>query len=288
MWTRKFTNCFSCVWNYITWRSLFAFFHITCVINLLCMFPLVTGTSCSDTEMLKKEAVACFRSYGTQKTYVDRSEQRLFSGIDIETLRAYCSSYLEAIQCVSKLVTGCPSSAQSQVEEALVSYNGIQEELTDLCRTQNLYELYAQYMTCYAERGQKSDWCFESKLNNSMLSIYKLPSPEFCGRIQEATYCIQNNIRQECGEKAAELVHLLVKPTVFGSSHCKYDVQENTPQTMKTDGGGKNNPQNEKATSSQSKNGHSSAILHLPDIFCIFASLYMSFIAYSFKSRGLS
>lgn len=44
------------------------------------------------------------------------------------------------MQCVTNLLTGCPDSAKKEVEDALVSYNGIQEELADLCTTQRLYE----------------------------------------------------------------------------------------------------------------------------------------------------
>ena len=42
--------------------------------------------------------------------------------------------------------------------------------------------------------------------------------------MREVTLCIENNIRQECGEKASELVHLLVKPMVRRSGSCTYDV----------------------------------------------------------------
>lgn len=291
MLKREFIDCFSCMRNYVKLRSLLTFVRLTCIIHLGCMLSTVSSSQCSDTTMLKKEALSCFRAYDTQKIYVDRSDQRLFSGIDIETLRAYCSSYREAIMCVSKLVSSCPKTAQQQVEEALVNYNGIQEELTDLCTTQKLYELYAQYMNCYAERGQKSDWCYESKLNNSIQNIYKPPTPEFCSLMEEATSCIENNIRSACGEQATELVHLLVKPTVPGSAHCKYNIiQENTPQTMKTEGGngGRKNHQNERATSSDTKNSQLSTVLHSSNIVLLVICLYISLIANFFKPRGLS
>lgn len=244
---------------------------------------------CTDIHALKNDAAACFRPYNTQKHNVDRSDQKLFSGINIEILRAYCSSYLDAMQCVSRLLTGCPASSQREVEETLVSYNGIQEELTDLCTTQRLYELYSQHMGCFSSRGEKSEWCYKSKLNNTVQNIYSTPSEEFCSQVRDATFCIENNIRQGCGEQAKELVHLLVKPTISGSAQCKYNiVQEATPQTMKTeDSSGGNGQPKERATSSQSQNSNSAANISA-NFILILITIYLSFVTYLLKPRGLS
>ncbi|XP_045164340.2 uncharacterized protein LOC123528584 [Mercenaria mercenaria] len=288
---RGFRNSFSCMRNYLTLKSLLTFCRLTCIINLVILWPQTVVAQCPDVETLKSDAEACFRPYSTQKLYLDRNDQKLFSGIDIEILRAYCSSYLKAMQCVSKLLKDCPQSSQKQVEEAIVNYNGIQEELTDLCTTQRLYELYAQYMTCYSTRGQKSEWCYKSKLNNTVPNIYTQPTEQFCRRVQEATFCIENNIRQGCGEQAKELVHLLVTPTISGSAQCKYNiVEEKTPQTMKTvdSGGGGASKPSERATSSQSNNSHSSAANCSANYILLSISLYLSCLAHLFKPRGLS
>jgi hypothetical protein len=46
----------------------------------------------------------------------------------------------------------------------------------------------------------------------------------YFSQVREATLCIENNIREACGEQAKELVHLLVKPTVVGSAQCIYNI----------------------------------------------------------------
>jgi len=45
-------------------------------------------------------------------------------------------------------------------------------------------------------------------------------------KMVNVTKCIETNIRIGCGEKAAELVHLLVKPTVPGSGRCVYPMYQ--------------------------------------------------------------
>ncbi|XP_060580680.1 uncharacterized protein LOC132737412 [Ruditapes philippinarum] len=276
----------------VTLKSLLAFCRLTCIINLVSMWPHCAVAQCAEVDTLISSAEECFQPYGTQKLYVDRSEQKLFSGIDIEILRAYCSSYLESMHCVSTLISSCPPSSRKQVEDALVNYSGIQKELTDLCTTSGLYELYAQYMTCYSKLGEKSEKCYRSKLNNTVPNIYTPPTEQFCSQVREATLCIENNIREACGEQAKELVHLLVKPTVVGSAQCIYNiVDEKTPQTMKTvDSGGRSSKPKERATSSQSHDTHSSATTSSTNFILLFFSICVSYtcIAYLFKPQGIS
>lgn len=65
------------------------------------------------------------------------------------------SSYKEALQCVSNLVISCPESTQRQVEEALYNYKNIQEELTELCTTQRLYECKYRVQLLVVLMGKK-------------------------------------------------------------------------------------------------------------------------------------
>ncbi|KAL4227107.1 hypothetical protein ACF0H5_015080 [Mactra antiquata] len=251
--------------NYMTVRSILTMCRFAALVNLVTYLPH-SSAECLDADTLKSAALDCFQDYNLYKLNVDHSDYRLFSGIDIEILRAYCTSYTGALQCVSNLVKSCPKSTQIKLEEELNKQKNIQEELTELCTTQRLYELYAQYMSCYTAKGRKTNWCYESKLNKSDHNLHQYPTENFCIRVQETAHCIETAIRQSCGEQAAELVHLLVKSSISGSAYCKYNVMhEMTPSTMKThdDNSGSNHHNHEHVTS-KSHNKSSSAIKHTP------------------------
>ena len=42
----------------------------------------------------------------------------------------------------------------------------------------HLFSVYAQYMTCFHDRRQKSDWCFDNRLN---ISVNDLTEDDLCG-----------------------------------------------------------------------------------------------------------
>ncbi|KAH3876441.1 uncharacterized protein LOC127868696 [Dreissena polymorpha] len=215
--------------NKVTLKLLLTFCRLNVILNAVSLLPLC-ATQCPTNYRVQAATQECFREYSIQKVYVDRSERRLFSGIDIEILRAYCSAYLDAYSCVRQLMQSCPTSHHKDIKTALASFAD-DPELTELCKTHRLYELYAQYMMCFSDRGKKSDWCFDKEINSSVMHVYQVKVQELCNRMVSVTRCIESNIRLGCGEQAAELVHLLVKPTVPGSGQCVYPLNPETTGT---------------------------------------------------------
>ncbi|XP_052260744.1 uncharacterized protein LOC127864894 [Dreissena polymorpha] len=208
--------------NKVTLKLLLTFCRLNVILNALWLLPLCS-TKCPTSDRIQAATQECFREYSIQKVFVDRSERRLFSGIDIEILRAYCSAYLDAYSCVRQLMQSCPSSHHADIKTAVTPFAD-EHELTELCKTHRLYELYAQYMMCFSDRGKKSDWCFDKEINSSVMHLHQVEVQELCNRLVSVTRCIESNIRLGCGEQAAELVHLLVKPTVPGSGQCVYPL----------------------------------------------------------------
>ncbi|XP_052781082.1 uncharacterized protein LOC128217756 [Mya arenaria] len=211
--------------NNVSLRSILTICRLSVVIYVVCALPSCV-CECPTGDRVELRAQGCFRDYNLQKASVDRSDRRLFSGIDIEILRAYCSTYIASYNCVHEYLRECPDS-RPRIQAALLAYADAQE-LTDLCRTHRLYELYAQHMNCFTDRGSKSDWCFDKEINSSVQYLNPVSQEELCSRMIAVTRCIENNIRQGCGEQAAEIVHLLVKPVVRGSGNCNYPIYEPT------------------------------------------------------------
>ncbi|KAH3876427.1 uncharacterized protein LOC127868695 [Dreissena polymorpha] len=217
--------------NKVSFKSLLTFCRLNVILSAVCLLPLCAA-QCPTSDRVQVTTQECFRQYSIQKVYVDRSERRLYSGVDIEILRAYCSSYLEAYTCVRQLLQSCPTSYHKDIKTALTPYAD-EPELTELCKTHRLYELYAQYMMCFSDRGKKSDWCFDKEINSSVMHVHQVDVQELCNRMVSVTRCIESNIRLGCGEQAAELVHLLVKPTVPGSGQCVYPLNPETTSTVR-------------------------------------------------------
>ncbi|KAL3851859.1 hypothetical protein ACJMK2_015561 [Sinanodonta woodiana] len=128
--------------------------------------------------------------------------------------------------CISELIETCPADKHSDIEMALVNFQEFETVLANLCKTEDLYEKYAQYQTCFYTRGLRSEKCFELSFNSSMnlmSSFEYLSTEEICGKLQITIDCIRSNIAQGCGRKAADLVELLVRPMVRQSNSC--DIQ---------------------------------------------------------------
>ena len=60
--------------------------------------------------------------------------------IFINTCILCCSSYTEAMTCISRLIEACPEDRHREIKVALASYSGMEQELQDLCTTNGLYE----------------------------------------------------------------------------------------------------------------------------------------------------
>lgn len=224
---------------------------------------------------LQERAFRCFDRFSSQKVHLDKSGSRLFSGIDTEVLRVFCSSYIEAMTCIRNLMERCPEDTHKDISIALVNLRGMDQELQDLCLTNGLYEKYAPKMNCFMDRGHKSDWCFDRSLNGS---YNDLPLEDLCSRMREVTLCIENNIRQGCGEEAAELVHLLVKPMVRRSGSCTYNVyHEENISTTKEGTESSNTPNKHVHKPHNSSRNLISNVLYL--ILC----LKLTFLPYIFR-----
>ena len=52
----------------------------------------------------------------------------------------FFSSYVEAVTCISTLLERCPEERHREIKLALLNFNGMEKELSDLCMTNNLYE----------------------------------------------------------------------------------------------------------------------------------------------------
>ncbi|KAH3876424.1 uncharacterized protein LOC127868688 isoform X2 [Dreissena polymorpha] len=217
--------------NKVTLKSLCTFCRINVFLIAVCLLPICAAL-CPTSDRVQAATQECFREYSIQKVYVDRGERRLYSGVDIEILRAYCSAYLDAFNCVRQLLQSCPTSHHKDIKAALTPFAD-DPELTELCKTHRLYELYAQYMICFSDRGKKSDWCFDKEISSSVMHVYQVDVQELCNRMLSVTRCIESNIRLGCGEQAADLVHLLVKPTVPGSGQCVYPLYPETTSTVR-------------------------------------------------------
>ena len=74
---------------------------------------------------------------------------------DLVLFSFFFSSYIEALTCISNLLEVCPEERHRDIKVALVNFNGMEQELSDLCMTNNLYEskyIWVGFQTC-AKRG---------------------------------------------------------------------------------------------------------------------------------------
>ncbi|KAK3581251.1 hypothetical protein CHS0354_032973 [Potamilus streckersoni] len=200
---------------------------------MLCIISVKDAYACPQHPA--NEAFSCFRDYSSQKLNLDSSERQLYSGIDVEILRAFCSSFKSAMTCISQLIRTCPQNKHSDIEMALVNFQGSETVLANLCQTEDLYEKYAQYQTCFYTRGLRSQKCFQSSFNSSihlMSSFEDLSLEDICSKLRKTKECIRLNIAQGCGQKAADLVELLINPMIRKSNHCDLHIaiQTVTPQ----------------------------------------------------------
>ncbi|KAL3851854.1 hypothetical protein ACJMK2_015556 [Sinanodonta woodiana] len=219
-------------WNIITCCSEMIWNGLCCMSLYHVWFLLLLGINGAKDvyacpQQPANEAFSCFRDYSSQKLNLDSSERQLYSGVDVEILRAFCSSFKSAMTCISELIRTCPEDKHSDIELALVNFQGSETVLANLCQTEELYEKYAQYQSCFYTRGLRSQKCFQSSFNSSihlMSSFEDLSLEDTCSKLRKTKECIRLNIARDCGQKAADLVELLINPMIRKSNRCDLHI----------------------------------------------------------------
>ncbi|XP_064633329.1 uncharacterized protein LOC135491407 [Lineus longissimus] len=155
----------------------------------------------------------------------------IFSGIDVESIRVMCSTYMSSMLCIAMMRKSCPAKQQEKIDSKIehVLY------LRDLCTRQNFYELYAMHQTCFSRLRSKSSECYTNfELNTN--SIMKLAMTgnrpaikECCRRLDVLLECVNKNVETGCGVGATSLVEDLVRPSVKIGLICKLEAITTTP-----------------------------------------------------------
>ncbi|XP_048743894.1 uncharacterized protein LOC125657249 [Ostrea edulis] len=172
---------------------------------------------------VQKYAFQCFTSYNTQMLNMIKSSATLFSGVDVEILRAFCSSYNQAMDCIENMKRLCPVSLHRKIEVTQMNLEGAKPELSALCNDDNIYERYARHMTCFREYGAYSERCFEKEMNSTIRLMQWISEDDFyqlCSDLSRTLDCIKSKIARTCGPEAVQLVPILVKPMVRKSTKC--------------------------------------------------------------------
>ncbi|XP_060072771.1 uncharacterized protein LOC132552601 [Ylistrum balloti] len=176
---------------------------------------------------LKMHSFSCFGDYNTQFLNMQKSQRTLFSGVDVELLRAFCSAYLSAMTCINQLRTECGKDHHHVIEGPLINLNGATDELSFMCKNDDIYEVYARHMSCYMSHGSYSERCFHDVMNTTSRFLKRLnwkSLDDLCSDLSQVLLCIKGNIGQSCGQEAASLMDVLAKPMVRSSTMCDKHV----------------------------------------------------------------
>ncbi|XP_062611517.1 uncharacterized protein LOC134273326 [Saccostrea cucullata] len=188
---------------------------------------------------VQKYAFECFTDYNTQMLNMKKSSATLLSGVDVEILRAFCSSYNTAVACIGNIKEVCPKSLHRKIEATQMNLEGAHSELSELCSDDSIYERYARYMACFREFGPYSESCFKREMKSQLRLMQWISEDDIyqlCSDLAQTLDCITSTITIECGPEAAQLVPVLVKPMVKKSSKCDVistTISEVSPTTAK-------------------------------------------------------
>nr|XP_034307033.1 uncharacterized protein LOC117682773 isoform X1 [Crassostrea gigas] len=172
---------------------------------------------------VQKYAFQCFTGYNTQMLNMVKSSATLFSGVDVEIIRAFCSAYNQAMVCIENMKEICPASLHRKIEATLMNLQGAKPEVSALCTDDNIYERYARHMTCLREYGAYSERCFRDGMNSSIRLMQWISEDDIyqlCSDLNRTVDCITSKIGRWCGPEAAQLIPILVKPMVRKSTKC--------------------------------------------------------------------
>ncbi|GFR94318.1 hypothetical protein ElyMa_000915900 [Elysia marginata] len=185
---------------------------------------------------------ACFTAFTLSYQRMKQSQQKLCCGLDVETLRALCRAYVDAMSCVDEVKSQCPVEKHRDIEKALVNLDGAREELNGLCSDDTIIENYAMYQSCLTTAGPASESCLVRHLERRgrqlgsegtrirFLNLVQANTMEvFCRKLRSTISCVQQNVQQECGQQAATLVPSLVRPMVRYSATCVSEHPKQRP-----------------------------------------------------------
>lgn len=181
---------------------------------------------------------ACLTDYSIQLSNIRNNQFKLLTGIDVEAIRALCSSYLKALNCIDVLKQKCNRNQKERMEMALINFGQTQDELNKLCKDDRIYERYALYHTCYIRASSDTDSCLNKYINKPVSIFTKLKYSsrhELCNTMKRVYNCIEVAITRKCNRNAAKLVEYLLTPMVKDSAHCTFkDLPTTTTTTRVT------------------------------------------------------
>ncbi|XP_041348482.1 uncharacterized protein LOC121368035 [Gigantopelta aegis] len=224
MWTLT-PRCLPPSLNHVVLRC-WLILCVTAVVHVVCDCP----------QDVTLQAYGCFTSYSTELQNMYKSRHKLCCGVNVEVLRAFCSSYVSAVACITSLKSRCPRERHSQINKSLVNLQGSEKELAELCFDDNLYEQYAIHQTCFANEGFLTEHCFERFFNSTLRIMSRVRHGsmyDLCSNMRKIMDCVKPNILMKCGPVAEGLVDKLIKPMVRRSSECDYESLDDYPPTQR-------------------------------------------------------
>ncbi|XP_070193403.1 uncharacterized protein [Littorina saxatilis] len=210
---------------------------------------------------VRDEAGACFTDYSREFHNMQTpGSKRLCCGVDVETLRAFCSSYMKAMQCIEGLKERCPGD-KNRIQEAMRNLKGAETALDSLCANDRIFEVYARHQNCITRAAPTTETCFRRHLNTSdsvrlLTNFDSRPLSDFCRDMRGTLQCIQKNVNNQCGEEASVLASKLVKPMIRQSTKCDYNVVTQPP--ISRQGHGQPSPSSQDGRHSQGGSGSGS------------------------------
>uniref|UniRef100_A0A0B7BSK2 Uncharacterized protein n=1 Tax=Arion vulgaris TaxID=1028688 RepID=A0A0B7BSK2_9EUPU len=200
------------------------------IVGMVLYSEMTTVYSACPRDMSTR-ANSCFTSYSFHFQNMQNSPNKLCCGVDVEILRAFCQSYSNAMECVKQMKKDCPEDTYHTINTILNNLNGVHAELHELCSDDSIIESYAMYQSCITLAGVKSEWCLQTHMNSSAGTNIKFLSrvtmkgmEQFCKDMINTVECVKNNVEMICGDEAAALVQVLIKPMIRQSTECDYSV----------------------------------------------------------------
>ncbi|XP_021376520.1 uncharacterized protein LOC110465186 isoform X2 [Mizuhopecten yessoensis] len=207
-----------------TWDRTYIFGSI---IQIFTVISVVSVTDGQCPSKLKMHSFSCFGDYNTQFLNMQKSQRTLFSGVDVELLRAFCSAYMSAMSCINQLKAECGEDHHHVIDVPLINLNGATDELSFMCQNDDIYEVYARHMSCYMVHGSYSERCFHDVMNTTSRFLKRVnwkSLDDLCRDLSQVMQCIKDNIGRSCGQEAASLMDVLAKPMVRSSTMCDRHV----------------------------------------------------------------
>ncbi|XP_014768805.1 uncharacterized protein LOC106868175 [Octopus bimaculoides] len=181
-----------------------------------------------------QKTTECLADYTRELNNVENNEYKLLTGIEVEAIRAFCSSYQKGMKCIEDFKSKCSRKEKPRI---LINLSQNQRELNKLCEDDRLYEKYARYQTCFILHSDHTENCF-SKITKKTVTIFtklKYPSDAvFCSNVKRVHNCIENTITDKCTKDAGKLVEYLLTPMIMKSAQCALKDPVTTTSTPTT------------------------------------------------------